>query len=75
MIKGVKESSLPSPEKCLVKQEFAVRNLLLYVQSFPDCVWEKTTGKSGISEKRQQMKRQNTCFVVTKTPHDLQVTL
>lgn len=55
MIKGQKESSLSSPGKCLPKQEFAFRNLLLCVQSFPDCIWEKTTGKSeekiGISEK------------------------
>lgn len=55
MINGEKESSLPSPGKCLAKQEFAFRNLLLCVQSFPDCIWEKTTGKSeektGISEK------------------------
>lgn len=75
---GEKESSLPSPEKCLIKQEFAVRNLMLYVHSFPDCIWEKTTGKLeekiGISEKTQQMKRQNICFVVAKTPHEQQVT-
>lgn len=76
MIKGGKEPSLPS-EKCLVKQELTVQRLLLCVQRFPDCIWEKTRGESeekiGLSEKRQWMKRQNIYFVVIKTPHDLQV--
>lgn len=58
LINGEKESSLPSPEKCLVKQEFAVRNLLLYAQSFSDCIWERTTGKSD-KRKKELVKKEN----------------
>lgn len=36
---------------------------------------ENQVREKGISEKRKQMKRQNVCFVVAKTPRKLQVIL